>query len=204
MHTCARQLRIADYLSPARIVKHCPAGVASAIVSTRGLTVILAGGPRRVVRHQGQGAQPGGETQAVTASRPTSCSNSPPTLARGGASSPLFAFTEQGVAILSRVLPCEPGGRPKIAIMGAFIRLSAPLQQNGEFAITHVATARTHATRCCAGAGCPQPACHPDCKSSNVPFTVPTARDTDCDWPRSHPTEVDGVADLDYLVLNRT
>jgi hypothetical protein len=52
----------------------------------------------------------------------------------GGRRIPPFAFTEQGVAMLSSVLRSERAVRANIEIMRAFVRLRALLQQNAELA----------------------------------------------------------------------
>ena len=52
----------------------------------------------------------------------------------GGRRVPPFAFTEQGVAMLSSVLRSEQAVRANIEIMRAFVRLRALVQQNSELA----------------------------------------------------------------------
>lgn len=53
---------------------------------------------------------------------------------RGGRRTQFYAFTEQGVAMLSSVLRSEQAVRVNIEIMRAFVRLRALLQQNTELA----------------------------------------------------------------------
>jgi hypothetical protein len=53
---------------------------------------------------------------------------------RGGRRTRFFAFTEQGVAMLSSVLRSEQAVRVNIEITRAFVRLRALLQQNTELA----------------------------------------------------------------------
>ncbi|MEP7015013.1 MAG: ORF6N domain-containing protein [Verrucomicrobiota bacterium] len=53
---------------------------------------------------------------------------------RGGARHPPYAFTEQGLAMLSSVLNSERAIRVNIAIMRAFVKLREALESNRELA----------------------------------------------------------------------
>ena len=53
---------------------------------------------------------------------------------RGGRRKPTFAFTEQGVAMLSSVLRSERAVQVNIAIMRAFVSLRGALTQDGDLA----------------------------------------------------------------------
>lgn len=65
----------------------------------------------------------------------------------GGRRIPPFAFTEQGVAMLSSVLRSEQAVRVNIEIMRAFVRLRALLQQNVELAAKLAALEKKYDTR---------------------------------------------------------